>query len=132
MQSGDGGLPAHGSMALRIGAVVDMGRPIAAQGVKQPHVILPVEVPHVVPKRPLQLALGLWVCHRRMEQSHRQVCAKGREEFAREGRAIVEHHRLGDHALLAHGGNEHADGGTDMIIEEHITEVIASGIVSVS
>ena len=66
MQSGDGGLPAHGSMALRIGAVVDMGRPIAAQGVKQPRVILPVEVPHVVPKRPLQLALGLWGCHRRM------------------------------------------------------------------
>src|SRR5262249_30175343 len=72
---------------------------------------------------------GLQVCQRRMEQPYRQVCAKGREEFALAGRAIVEHRRPGDYAPLAHGGNERADGGTDIRMEEHITADGASGIV---
>src|SRR5262249_39054971 len=45
------------------------------------------------------------------------------------GRAIVEHRRPGDYAPLAHGGNERADGGTDIRMQEHITADGASGIV---
>src|SRR6516165_11152853 len=74
VEPGDSRLSKQGMMATDI--------------VVQPGIVLLIEIPHIVSEGSLQLAIGLRMIHRCMNEAHAHALAKGREQSAFERRAI--------------------------------------------
>jgi hypothetical protein len=81
-----------------------------------------VEIPHIVAKGPLQLAIRLWVIHRRMDKANAELVTERRQQAAFKGRAVIEHDGFGNSSPGTHRGNKAADGGTGIGIEEEVAE----------
>ncbi len=61
-----------------------------------------------------------------MDQTDADARAKGREKPSLKLRGVVEHNCFRNDPPRAHRGDEGADGGTDIRVQEEITENIAA------
>src|ERR1017187_956719 len=69
IQPGDSRFSTEGTMPTDVVAIMDVAGQIFSQIVKEPYIIALIKVPHVVAKCPFQLAVGLRMVHRRMDQT---------------------------------------------------------------
>ena len=99
------------------------------QMIQPPFIILPIEIPHVVLKRSLQLAVGLRMPDSRMNETNAQISTKCLDENAFERGAIIREHGIRDHLPLPHGGHERTDYGALVMVERKITKNISSSVV---
>jgi hypothetical protein len=88
-----------------------------------------VELLQVIPKGPLQLAIGLGLAHGRVHQPHPEPATEALEQFAPEGRAVVKQHGFRNHLPLTYGGNQSRDNRVPRRLEDQITEDVGSRIV---
>src|SRR5262245_25685852 len=96
----DGGLPSQGSVPSAIVAVVDIRGELVAQGFKAPFVIPPIKVLHVIPECAFQLAVGLWVIDRGMDQANPHVLTKRDQQPSFEWCSVIEDDGFGNHSPL--------------------------------
>ena len=108
---------------------MDIGRQIAAQRLEQLRRILGVKFAHIITEGALQLAVGLWVTDRGVNQADAEVVTERREQLAFERRAIVKPHRVGDHLPLSHRRDECSDGRPLVWVQEEITEDVAPRVI---
>jgi hypothetical protein len=106
----DGRFAAQGSMPSHSVSIMDVAWQISAKRFKNPLIVLPVKVLHVVSEGAFQFAVGLGVKDRGVDQADPRVLAKRHQEPSLKGCAVVKEHGLGDHPPLPHGGDEGRTG----------------------
>src|SRR5262245_44594148 len=90
--------------------IANIGWECLRELLKHPCIELVVVFPSVIAEGSFQLAVGLRVTHRCMDESNTEVRAKGREKIAVELRTIIKDYALRDRLVLPHGGDHRADG----------------------
>src|SRR3989442_1383282 len=124
-----GRAPAYRAMAADLVPVLDIGRQRAPQRLEFPDRLLTIELRQIVPKRTLELAIGLRVLWRGMDEPDPQIPTEGLQQFAAKHAALVKDNAFGNRLPLPHGATQGGNGGPRIDMVEEITEHIAARII---
>src|SRR5213083_2025287 len=116
-------------MAAHLVAVLDVGWQRAPQRLKFTDGLVTIELRHIISKRTFELAVGLRVLGRGMDEPDAQVPTEGLQQFPAKRAALVKDDTLGNHLPLAHGRTQGGNRGAWIDVVEEITEHIAARII---
>src|SRR4051812_3210618 len=116
-------------MAAHLVPVLDVGRQRTPQSLEFPDGLVAIKLWHIVSKRTFQLAIGLRVLRRGMDEPDPQVLTEGFQQFPPKRPTLVKPPPLGDDPPLAHGGTQGGNSGPRIDVVEEITEHIPPGII---
>jgi hypothetical protein len=116
-------------MAAHLVPILDIGREDTAQCLEFPDGLVAIKLRHIVPKGAFELAIGLRVLGRGMDEPNPEVPTEGLQQFPTKRAALVKENALGNHLPLAHGATQGGNRGARIDMVEEITQDIAPGII---
>ena len=114
------------AMAAHLVPILDVGRQRAPQRLKFPDGLVTIELRHIIAKRAFELAIGLRMLGRGMDEPDAQVATEGLQQFPAKDPALVKHHALRNDLPLAHGGAQGRNSGPRIDTVKEIAEHIAA------
>ena len=89
------GRPLNARWPPHLVAVLDVGWQGSAQRLEFPDGLVTIELRHIIAKRAFELAIGLRMLGRGMDEPDAQVATEGLQQFPAKRTALVKHHPLG-------------------------------------